>query len=227
MRLSSWKAGALAVVASMAWTAPAGAIEQGDWLVRGRVLAVVPQDDSGVVFVGGAPLAGSSVSVDTGYTLDIDFTYMFTDNIGAELLLDLTSEHDVDSEGSLAAVAPGTLIQARVLPPSLLLQYHFNPAGRFKPYLGAGINYSRFVNVKPTGRGRAALGLSNVDLDDSFGLALQVGADYRIDDRWYLNADLKYIDISTTATANSLLGPVRVDVDVDPLIFGVGIGYRF
>jgi len=207
--------------------APAGALDEGDWLVRGRLVGVVPQDDSGSVSVGGAPLAGSGVSVGNGVTLDIDFTYMFTRNIGAELLLDVTSKHDIDSEGTLAAVAPGTIIEARVLPPTLLLQYHFNSGGAFKPYVGAGLNYSTFLNVKASGTGRATLGLSNVDLDSSWGLALQAGADYRINERWYLNADVKYIDMSTTATANSLLGPVNVDVDVDPLLVGVGVGYRF
>lgn len=216
-----------AVLATLVAAHGAAALEQGDWLVRARIAAVVPQDDSGAVSVGGAAIAGSGVSVETGYTLDLDFTYMFTDHIGAELLLDLTSEHDIASTGALAAVAPGTLISARALPPSLIAQYHFMPRERFKPYLGVGINYTRFVNVKPTSNGRTALGLSGVDLDSSWGYVLQAGADYRINERWYLNADLKYIDMSTTATANSLLGPVRVDVDVDPLVIGVGVGYRF
>lgn len=206
---------------------PAAALEQGDWLVRGRLVSVVPQDDSGVVSVGGAPLAGSGVSVDSGYTLDIDFTYMITDNIGAELLLDVTSEHDVSSSGTLATVAPGEIISARVLPPSLILQYHFMPERRFKPYLGIGVNYTTFLDAGPTSNGRAALGLSNVDMDESVGFVLQAGADYRIDDRWYLNADVKYIDLETTATASSALGPVRVDVDINPVLFGLGVGYRF
>ena len=217
----------LAIPAFFAFTSPASALGQGDWLVRGRLAAVVPNDDSGAVSVGGAAIAGSGVNVDTGYTLDIDFTYMFTDNIGAELLLDITSEHDISSTGTLAAVAPGTIIEASPLPPTLLLQYHFMPNQRFKPYVGAGLNYTKFLGVKATGTGRSVLGLSNVDLDDSFGFALQIGADYRLNDRWYLNADLKYIDMSTEATANSLLGPVRVDVDIDPLVIGVGVGYRF
>jgi outer membrane protein len=204
---------------------PVVAVGQGDWLVRGRVVAVAPQDDSGVVFAGGVPIAGSEVSVDNGYTLDIDFTYMFTDNIGAELLLDVTSEHDIDAGGTLAAV--GKLASARVLPPSLILQYHFRAGDKFKPYLGAGLNYTTFLNEKASDAASATLGMSNLELDDSFGFVLQVGADYRLDDRWYLNADIKYIDMSTTATANSLAGPIRVDVDIDPVLFGVGVGYRF
>jgi outer membrane protein len=217
----------LAALMALAGPQTAAAIEQGDWLVRARLAAVSPVDDSDPLYVGGAPLAGSSVSVDTGYTLDIDFTYMFTDHIGAELLLDVTSKHNVDSEGSLAAVAPGSLISVRPLPPALILQYHFMPKERFKPYLGAGINYTWFLNTKPTSNGRNTLALSNVDLDNSLGFVLQAGADYQISDRWYLNADVKYIDMSTTATANSALGPVSVDVDINPLVFGIGVGYRF
>lgn len=227
MKAKTWVAGAFASLAVMLGTQSAVAIEQGDWLVRGRLVAVSPVDDSDTVSVGGAPLAGSGVDVDIGFTLDIDFTYMFTDNIGAELLLDITSEHDIDSTGTLATVAPGTIITARPLPPSLILQYHFNPKQKFKPYIGAGINYTKFLDVKPTSNGRSALALSGVDLDDSVGFVLQVGADYQISDRWYLNADIKYIDMSTTATANSALGRVSVDVDIDPLLFGIGVGYRF
>ncbi len=218
---------ALAAVIALLGTQAALALEQGDWLVRGRLVAVSPNDDSGAVFVGGAPLAGSGVEVDTGYTLDIDFSYMFTNHIAAELLLDITSKHDISSTGTLAAVAPGTIISTRVLPPSLLLQYHFRPTQKFKPYIGAGLNYTMFLDESTEGTGRTALGLSGVDLDNSFGFVLQAGADYQISDRWYLNADIKYIDLNTTATANSLLGPVRVDVDIDPLLFGIGIGYRF
>jgi outer membrane protein len=220
-------AGLVVGAALLASATPVAAVGQGDWLVRGRLVAVAPQDDSGVVFVGGAPLVGSEVSVDNGYTLDIDFTYMFTDNIGAELLLDVTSEHDVDSGGTLASIVPGKLASVRVLPPSLILQYHFRAGDKFKPYVGAGLNYTTFLNEKASDAASGILGMSDLDLDDSFGFVLQLGADYQIDDRWYLNADIKYIDLSTTATANSLVGPIRVDVDIDPLLFGVGVGYRF
>jgi outer membrane protein len=85
-----------ASLCALGMSMPASAIEQGDWMVRARILAVSPNDDSGLVSTGTTgPIAGSGVKVDTGYTLDLDFSYMFTDNIGAELLLDLTSGHDV------------------------------------------------------------------------------------------------------------------------------------
>ena len=132
-----------------------------------------------------------------------------------------------NSRNSTNLSLPGTIISARPLPPSLIFQYHFNPKQRFKPYLGVGLNYTTFLDTKAKGSGKSVLGMSNVDLDDSFGLVLQVGADWQINDRWYLNGDLKYIDMDTTATANSALGPVSVDVDIDPLIIGVGVGYRF
>ena len=84
MTFNTVLAAAIGGLAAISWMQPAPAIEQGDWLVRGRVVAVSPQDDSGVVSVGGNPFAGSGVTVKTGYTLDVDFTYMFTNNwIGA------------------------------------------------------------------------------------------------------------------------------------------------
>jgi len=206
---------------------PAYALEAGDWLVRGRIINVRPNDDSGALFVGATPLAGSGVEVDSGYTLDLDFTYMLSKHIGAELLLDLSSEHKISSAGTLSAIAPGEIIETRVLPPTLLLQYHFLPDARFRPYVGAGINYTLFFSEKATSGGRTAAGLSGVKLDSSVGFALQLGADYDINKDWFINADIKYIDIETTAKMSSALGPLRVDADVNPLVFGLGIGMRF
>ena len=168
MKLKRSLLAAATLVVAAAGVQPAAAIKQGDWLVRGRLAAVVPLDDSGVVNVGGAPLAGSGVEVDTGFTLDIDFTYMFTNNIGAELLLDVTSKHDIDSTGTLAGVAPGTILTARALPPALILQYHFMPKQRFSPYVGAGLNYTIFYNEDAPGGA-----VTSIHYKDTWGYGLQ------------------------------------------------------
>ena len=145
------------------------------------------------------------------------------------MLLDLSSQHRASSKGSLAPIAPGKIIDARVLPPSLLVQYHFMPDSKFRPYVGAGLNYTLFFDEGATGSGRSVLGLTNVDLDSSFGYALQAGADIEIDKNWFLNFDVKYINIETEATARStaLNAPVKVDVDINPWVVGIGIGRKF
>ncbi len=107
-----------------------------------------------------------------------------------------------------------------LLPPTLTLQYHFNPAGKVRPYLGAGVNYTTFFNEDlPNGSA-----LSTIDYDDSFGLAAQAGLDYALENGWLVNFDVKYIDINTDVLID---GAISADVDIDPVIFGIGIGRTF
>ena len=219
--------GAVLVAATVLTAAPtAQALEAGDIIVRARLVNVMPNDDSGPVVVGGGAVAGSGVKVDNGPTLDIDFGYMFTDNIGAELLLDLTSKHDISATGSLAA--NGKLGDVRVLPPTLLLQYHFLPKNNVRPYVGAGLNYTTFLKEDLTASAiNGPLAMAGLKLDSSWGPAFQAGVDIDLDGRWFLNFDVKYIDIDTTAKFTVGGTPSSVDVDIDPWVVGVGIGMTF
>lgn len=217
----------------IAVTPPALATDAGDWLVRGRIINIKPdsRSDNVTSSTTGGSVANTSVEVDSAYTLDIDITYMATPNIGVELLLDLSSEHDINSEGSLLqTLAPGNIITTRVLPPALILQYHFMPNSMARPYVGLGFNYTYFFDEKVTSSLDSGLGgVSDVSLDSSFGWVAQIGVDYDMGNDWFLNADLKRMDISTTATFSnpSNLGNVSVDVDIDPWVIGIGIGKRF
>ena len=176
-----------------------------------------------MVSVNGAEVAGSGVGVNTDVVPELDITYKFAQNWGVELIL-ATSQHDVDGQGTLAAV--GEVIDSMVLPPTLTLQYHFDPVGRLYPYLGVGVNYTLFYDEEVTG-GLSAPG-ATVDVEPSWGYALQVGADWNVQGNWYTNVDLKYIDIDTTANfLNTAVGAASVDVDIDPLVIGFGVGYRF
>jgi len=225
-QITSKFAGAI-VAAGLALSAtPAAAWDAGDWLMRGRLINVAPHDSSGPVSIAGTAVPGSGVSVDSSVTLDIDFTYMMTRNWGAELLLDLSSKHDVTATGSLAGL--GQIVSSRVLPPSLLLQYHFAPGAKVQPYAGIGVNYTYFFDEDASASLTRALGGSaRVDLDSSWGLAAQVGADIDLNNGWFLNVDLKYIDFNTTASITAPAGLTRVDVDINPWVYGIGIGKRF
>ena len=112
--------------------------------------------------------------------------------------------------------AGGTSIGSfKHLPPSLLMQYHF-PMASFKPYLGAGINYTRLSSVSlPAG----------VDVKrNSFGPVLQAGVDIPVGKNMYLNLDLKKAYIRTdVSVAGAGIGTFKVD----PLMFGMGLGWRF
>ena len=216
------------MVAGLSSTAMA--VEQGDWLLHVRAINIDPDDSSGALNVAGTSLAGTGVGVDDSATLDISLGYMFTDNWAVELLADLSSSHDVSVFGLPAAlnVPDGTkVIDARVLPPTLFLQYQFNPKASIRPYAGIGLNYTLFFDDDLTTGAQAALGAANLDLDESFGLAGQLGVDFELNNNWSFSLDVKYIKIDTQATFDTALGPVSVDVDIDPLVLGIGFGKTF
>jgi len=211
---------------------PVMAIDAGDILVRGRIININPDDESENVTSSavGGKVPNTQVGVEDAYSLDIDFTYMVAKNWGIELLLDTSSKHDITAKGStLKSLAPGTIADTIVLPPALILQYHFAPDGQFRPYMGLGANYTMFLNEQETSSLDNGLGgVSDFELDNSFGFVAQAGMDYDLGNNWFMNFDLKYMDISTTGTFNSgALGRVSVDVDIDPWVIGVGVGTRF
>lgn len=198
---------------------------QGDWLVRLRGIVVAPTEESSAV----TTLPGSEVGVENAVVPELDFTYFLTDNIAAELIL-ATSPHDIVGEGTIEGL--GEIAEVMVLPPTLTLQYHLMPNhAAFRPYVGVGVNYSIFYSQDATASLENTLGTTDVDLDDSVGVAFQIGADFPISDRWFLNADVKYIQIDTDATLTSFdegVTTVRtVEVDLDPIVAGVGVGFRF
>ncbi len=201
--------------------APAFALEQGDWLVRGRLIHVTPNDSSGAV----STLPGSGVAVGSDSTLELDFTYMLNPNLGLELIL-ATTKHDLKGKGTIAAL--GKIGETGVLPPTLTLQYHFAPHAAVRPYAGVGMNYTLFYSDKSSASLNAALGGStSVDLSNSWGPALQAGLDMDLTKDWFLNFDAKYIWINTKATLNTGGTTRTVNVDINPWVFGIGIGRRF
>ncbi len=185
-----------------------------NWQVRIRGLAIAPDEDASIESIGG------EVDISTAVIPELDFTYFFTEHWAAELILG-TSKHDVEAIGTAAGNMD--LGHVWLLPPTLTLQYHIT-GQKLRPYLGAGINYTLFYG---SDEGPVADG---VDYENSTGLALQLGVDYELGNHWFLNMDLKKIFLSTDATidANTVLGAtVGAEVDIDPLLVGIGLGYRF
>ena len=196
----------LAMTIGLAMTTCAYAA-QGDWLVRGRIIEVAPQ-----VSTSGT-LSTLDISVDKQVVPEFDFTYMFTDHIGTELILG-TARHEVSAGGQ-------GLGKVSHLPPTLTLQYHFTPEATIRPYAGVGINYTRFYSVGLSA-GSTAL---NID-KNSVGGSLQLGTDIAINKDWFFNVDLKKLYIKTdvkTANGGTDLGTLKIN----PLVFGVGIGTHF
>jgi len=180
---------------ALAQTAP-----EGPWLVRVRAVHLDSANKGGT---------GLGLAVNDKWLPEVDVSYFFTPNIAAELVLTVPQKHAVTAGGA----AIGSL---RHLPPTLLAQYHFTGPKGFRPYLGAGVNYTRFSSVNlPAG----------VDIDrNSFGPALQAGMDIPVGRNLVLNLDLKKVWIRTDVSAGGAnLGTFKVD----PVLFGVGLGWRF
>ncbi len=194
--------------------------DAGDWLVRLRALQVSPNDNSGSV----SSIAGSAVGVGDDTTIELDFTYFITRNLGVEAILG-SSQNNINGKGSIAGL--NKIAEVRTLPPTVTLQYHFKPDAGIRPYAGLGINYTRFFDEQATSSLNATLGPTDVDLSSSWGLSGQLGVDIEFNQDWFFNFDVKYIQMNTTATLNSGGTVRRVNVDINPWFIGAGVGRRF
>ena len=191
-----------------------------NWQVRLRGVAVQPNEKSEVSAIGG------DVNISNSFIPELDFTYFFNKNVAAELILG-TTKHDVKTTGSnLTAIggpasAEVDLGSVWLLPPTLTLQYHFYPTKTLKPYLGAGLNYTIFYSVD---EGSVVKGL---DYDNAVGFALQGGLDYMLNDKYFLNFDIKKLFLKTDVNvdATNLASGLKIpaEVNIDPLLIGFGV----
>lgn len=203
----------LAVLAGISLAPHALAHKQGDFLFRAGAAAVVPNESSDKVL-------GEEFEIDSDTQLGITFGYMLTDNIGLELLAATPFKHTV-SLGSLGEIA-----DVEHLPPTLMLQYYFmESSSKYRPYVGAGINYTTFFDEKFKGQAKELL--SDLSLEDSWGLAAHIGIDYQVQDNWYVGASAWYADIGTDVKFKMGDDTVKVKTDIDPWIFMLTAGYSF
>lgn len=232
MRTSLFTASLLA----LAIAAPlAHAHQAGDIIVRAGAITVDPQESSSDIWVGalGMDVAGTKATLDSDTQLGLNFAYMLTNNIGIELLAATPFSHDVGVKGMPGGFAGlnGKLGSLKHLPPTLSVVYYpLDASSAFQPYVGAGINYTWFFDTKLSSEAEGK-GFSGLDMKDSWGLAAQVGMDYMLTDNIMLNAQVRYIDIDTTGYVdNNAVAPgtrAKVDIDVDPWVYMVGLGYKF
>lgn len=180
-------------------------IHAGDVLVRLRAISIIPNVQTTNT------LSALNVGVNNATVPELDLTYMIRDYLGVELILG-TSRHQVTS-------SVGNLGGVNVLPPTLLLQYHFNHQGRIRPYLGAGMNYTLFYN-----NGLSAGGQPISITNHSFGPALQAGVDVQVTKTVFVNADIKKIWMRTDATMG---GESLGRLNIDPVVVGLGVGMKF
>lgn len=243
----------VAVAGSLGLSVSALAYEQGDYIVRGGAAVVEPQDSSSPVEITQPDLGSTGVAevaVDTNTQVGLSLTYMYSSSFGVELLAATPFSHDI--VGAEGAAGVGKLAETKHLPPTLTVNYHFNDASAaFQPYIGAGINYTLFFDenasstldstaVINTLAGLAAgapvdVGAVNgtdIDLENSLGLAFHAGFDYQLTDNIGINAAFWRVDINTEAevttnTANVGVVKAKVDVEIDPNVYMFGVTYKF
>jgi outer membrane protein len=194
---------AVTVVTMLGW-ANAVYAEAGDWLFRVGGSVVAPKSDN-----------HPAVEVEDGYMLTFNGTYFINNNWAVEVLASLPFKHDIE------AVGGGTVGETKHLPPTVSAQYHFLPDGNIRPYVGAGLNYTFLFEEDFDG--------ADLELDNSFGWAAQVGVDIDISENMFVNAEVRYIDIDADGEL-TIPGVGKVDIDtveIDPVVVGLSVGFRF
>ena len=200
----------LALVAS-----PALAYEAGTWVLRAGVGVVAPDSDNLVLD------PETIVEVDDGTSLTLMGTYMFSRHWAFDILASWPFNHDIKLAGTKIA-------ETDHLPPTFSMQYHFLPDATFQPYVGAGLNYTTFFSTDVEQVLTDLTGITDIDLDDSFGFALQLGADWTFGNRWLLNFDLRWIDIESDLTASDGVASEEIGtVKIDPWVYSINVGYTF
>lgn len=207
----------LALIAALFWTGAVFAADAqtessgvaGTFQVRLRGVAVVP-DPSATIIISGKNIGGTT-KVSDSVIPEADLTYFLTDNVGLEVIAGVT-KHTVSNS------VAGRVSSVWLLPPTVTAQYHFNPNGAIRPYVGAGVNYTFFYDHNSA--------LPGITFKNNLGFALQAGADIPVGDGpYFLNVDAKKLFLKTSIQASA--GAVQAKASLDPWLLGVGVGMRF
>jgi outer membrane protein len=197
----------LALAATLGALVAPSAHADDNWVVRFGVHAVDPKSDNGT-------LAGARSSVSTSVRPSVSMEYMFTPNLGVDLLAVWPEQHSVKLSGV------GKVAQTKELPPTLGINYHFLPDSQVSPFVGVGVNYTNFFDTK----GAGALKGASVGIDNSWGVAAHAGIDVKINPKWIFTADLRWVDIESDVHVN---GAKVGTAKINPIAYGVSLGYRF
>ncbi|WP_299350038.1 OmpW family outer membrane protein [uncultured Shimia sp.] len=185
--------------ALIALAAPLAAQSQGDWTLGVGVINVNPKSDNGSV-------GANPITIDDDTQLSLTVEYFIRDNLGIELLAATPFSHDVSVGGT-------PTFSTKHLPPTLSLNYHFDTNSNWRPFIGAGINYTTFF--EETG---------GFSLKDSWGLAATLGIDYKVKDNGALRFEVRYMDIDTDVYSG---GAYVTTAEIDPIVLNFAYVHRF
>lgn len=202
-------AAALVFAATFALGAPAQARILDHLQIKVGVSGVLPDESANVSLIGG------SVDISDEYVPSLQLEYFINDNVSAELLCCI-ARHEV------AATAAGGIDLGKVthFPPTVTVKYRWNTENNFQPYVGAGVNYTHFFNEDEGA-------VDSIEYEDSVGPALQAGFDYRLNEHWALNFDVRRIWINSDVTIHSGANTINADVDINPWVATLAVGFRF
>jgi len=209
----------MAVAASTLFASSSVFAEAGDWMARIRAVHVGWMQESGSVAALAVPANG--IHLEKKIIPEVDISYFFTKNLAAELILTYPQKHMVRvTQSAAGAFDAGSL---KELPPALTLQYHFMPDAQFRPYVGAGFNYTTFSSVNLAPLNSISGGTASIDRSN-FGGVLQAGFDVKVGANSYINFDVKKVYIQTDLALN---GAKLSTIKGDPLLVGIGYGFKF
>ncbi len=199
---------------ALAQTSSVRGKQAGDFMIGASVIGVLPMSGGSVDVIGGTPHASDA------WTGQLDFTYFITQNFALNLIA-ATTQHDIEVRNS----SLGTVDLGHVwaLPPTLTFQYHPLPTSQFSPYLGVGVNWTMFYSEG----GARNPAVTDVDVRNAFGFALNVGLDIELAPNWLMNIDVKKIFLRPDIAVDTALGRINATADLDPWVVGVGVRYRF
>lgn len=185
-------------------------LRAGDWLVRGRLSGSIPTESrSHVDRIGGR--------IDTPAVVlpDCDVSYFITDHIAIEVQAGAVRTRPFIRASSVGDIAIGSIWNAAAM---AMAQYHILPSTRFNPYLGFGLAATTPLAIAP------ATGIPNFQIKSQFSGVIQIGFDYHIFGKWFANAMVKYVFVPKQSYE---FGDLKVEADLNTLIIGAGLGYRF
>jgi outer membrane protein len=199
-------------------------------------IQVAPNDSSSslnvVEQVAGLPAGSTAVGVNNNTQLGLTIDYKIDNNWTMELIAATPFSHDITVKGS--AIDGLDIGNTKHLPPTLLAQYHFDLGdSKFDPFVGLGLNFTKFFDSSASGALKSTLQALNVatandDVDlklkDSWGLAVQAGVNYQLDPHWGFHFMVSKMDIDTVGEVRLNGTTIQsVDVQIDPLVMMVGV----
>lgn len=203
--------------------------EKGDWILRMGAMGFNPGTNSSLLQSSTANISGSTINVDSNGQFGLSLGYMFSDSWALEAMTTAPFEHNLTVSGlEQFGLTTYNLGETKQLPPTISVLHFFNsPSSKLRPYLGLGLNYTHFYDDSLSNQARAELGAQGLELDESFGIALRAGVDWKLNAGWFLNASVWRYNLDTNASFTTNAGSFSTDLSLDPWVYSITLGHDF